>query len=333
METVLIKHGTYRNAVITNQVFEMHKPYNPSGFITVIGTEEDGLRDGPCRIKVEVDGYEYKGSNMELKVKSTETEADAIKRIATTFSHLNKFANAAVAGIIRGLIIVGPPGIGKSHGVEQVLRESSVFKRMANPERESYEVIKGSISASMLYRKLYQFSGSDQVLVLDDCDIEDEESLNLLKGALDSCDKRVISWYKDAQWLERDGIPCKFEFKGSIIFLTNIDFANAKGKKAVHLHAIVSRCHYMDLEINSQRDRVLRIKQIVADGMLSDYEFAPELELEMVNYISDNVNHMRELSLRCVKKLADLVKAFPTEWREFAVSTLMLPSAKSLFNK
>jgi len=152
-----------------------------------------------------------------------------------------------------------------------------------------------------------------------------------MKAALDSCDKRMISWFKDALWLEKEDIPEKFEFKGSVIFLTNIDFANAKGKKAIHLNAIVSRCHYMDLEISSQRDRLLRIKQIVGEGMLTNYKFGAKQEQAIVDYIWENADDMRELSLRMVKKLADLVKAFPKDWEDFAVTTCMMPSAK--YNK
>lgn len=348
--TVFIKHGVYGKAEIMNTEFPLTKAYDASkGYITVWGRKEDGLKvDKPrnCRIKVAgTDAFEYRGDVEVLEgaapvapelIKDpiaeyleNESEANALTRIDKTFKLLDKFTDAAIAGIIRGLIVVGPPGVGKSHGVEQQLKMANFLPANIGGEEDKYEVIKGSISPSMLYRKLYKHADADHCLVLDDCDIEDEEALNLLKAALDSCDKRMLSWFKDAKWLERDGIPEQFEFKGSIIFLTNIDFARARGKKATHLQAIVSRCHYMDMEIHSTRDKLLRIKQVVLMGnMLEDYGFSRQLEEELVGYIWDNKDKMRELSLRLVKKLADLVKAFPEDWKEMAVATLMLPSAK-----
>lgn len=347
--TVLIHNGVYGKRQITNQEFPLTKPYDEGrGYVTVWGTADDdiGLVDARnARIKVEsADDFEYIGDVNTVAAGSTgtvapavetamakflaqESDEDALARIGKSFEHLEKFASAAVEGTIRGLIAVGPPGIGKSYGVEQVMKQAGVLSKLAGG-KPKYEIIKGAISAPMLYRKLYEFSAADQVIVLDDCDIEDEESLNLLKGALDSCDKREISWFKDAHWLEKEGFPEKFEFKGSVIFLTNIDFANARGKKAIHLNAIVSRCHYMDLEISSQRDRLLRIKQIVAAGMLTEYNFAQRQEKQIVDYIWNNADHMRELSLRMVKKIADLVKAFPGEWEDFAMTTCMMPSAR-----
>lgn len=349
--TVLIKNGVYGKNVIVNQEFALTKPYDPGkGIVTVWGSKEQGLNVAQprnCRIKVDSENdFEYMGDvdfTVPVMASATnppaapkdpikeflaqESEEDAMKRIGRAFDHLNMFADAAMQGTIRGLIVVGPPGIGKSHGVEEVMREGSMIGKLAGG-RDKYEVIKGAISAPMLYRKMFQFKDADQVLVLDDCDISDDESLNLIKAALDSCDKRMISWFKESMWLEREGIPEKFEFEGSIIFLTNVDFANARGNKATHLNAIVSRCHYMDLEIGNQRDRLLRIKQIVGAGMLKEYGFAPQKEQEIVRYIWDHADVMRELSLRMVKKIADLVKAFPNDWEEFAISTCMLPSAK-----
>lgn len=344
--TVLIKSGTYGKNEIADRTFPLSKMYDASkGYVEVFVSPEDGLKGvsktQKARIKVNgADMLEYAGDldtpvlqpqaikNPIQEFLDNESEADALARIGKTFKHLDKFTDAAIQGIIRGLIVVGPPGVGKSYGVEQQLKQANLFNNIAGTE-DKFEVVKGAISPSMLYRKLYEHADADHVLVLDDADIEDEEALNLLKGALDSCDKRMISWFKDAHWLEKEDIPAKFEFKGSIVFLTNIDFANARGKKALHLNAIVSRCHYMDMEIHSTRDRLLRIKQVVTEaGMLADYGFSAEKEAAIVDYIFENKDRMRELSLRLVKKLADLAKAFPEEWEEMAVTTLMKPSAK-----
>jgi len=68
---------------------------------------------------------------------------------------------------------------------------------------------------------------------------------------------------------------------------------------------------------------MLRIRQIVGDGMLSEYEFSPEAHDGIIQFIDENKAKFRELSLRTVVKTADLVKAFPSNWQDMARITLM----------
>ena len=69
-----------------------------------------------------------------------------------------------------------------------------------------------------------------------------------------------------------EGMPNSFEFNGGVVFITNIKFDNVKSKKLQdHLQALQSRCHYLDLTIDSMRDRMLRIRQICGQGMLEKY--------------------------------------------------------------
>jgi hypothetical protein len=84
-----------------------------------------------------------------------------------------------------------------------------------------------------------------------------------------------------------------------------------------------SRCHYLDLTIDTEREKVLRIKQIVEDGMLEKYEFANNEVEEILNFIDDNKKKLRELSLRMVLKIADLRKGFPERWQGIASMTCM----------
>ena len=138
--------------------------------------------------------------------------------------------------------------------------------------------------------------------MLDDCDtvLYDETSLNLLKAALDSSKKRKISWNTDSALLRREGIPDTYEFKGSVIFITNLKFDKVRGKMKDHLDAIMSRCHYLDLTLDTTREKMLRCKQIVADGMLVEYGFSKKEQEEVMNFMFDNKDRMREISLRMV---------------------------------
>jgi len=148
--------------------------------------------------------------------------------------------------------------------------------------------------------------------------------LNILKAALDSSKKRMIHWNTDSRLLRSEGVPNSFEFKGGAIFITNIKFENVKSKKLKdHLEALESRCHYLDLTIDTEREKVLRIKQIVEDGMLNDYEFKPWDIDELLNFIDENKKKLRELSLRMVLKLADLKKSFPDRWMRVAEVSCM----------
>ena len=253
-----------------------------------------------------------------------ETDAEIIERMRERFSILDDMTQASIDGVVRGMVVTGPPGVGKSFGVEAVLEKDSLFDVMAE-NKLRYEVIKGASSAIGLYKVLYNNADRKSVLVLDDCDtvLYDETSLNLLKAALDSSKKRTLSWNTDSALLRREGIPDKFEFKGSVIFITNLKFDKVRGKIKDHLDAIMSRCHYLDLTMDTTREKVLRCKQIVADGMLNEYDFTDEEETNLMDFMIDNKDRMREISLRMVTKLADLKKSMGSKWMRTAEVTCM----------
>jgi hypothetical protein len=272
-----------------------------------------------------------KGSNAKqildydtTEFETTETDAEIIERLRVRFEILEEMTQASVDGIVRGMVVTGPPGVGKSFGVENVIEKNSVFDKLAG-NRLRFSIEKGAASAIGLYKLLYNYSDKSNVLVLDDCDtvLYDETSLNLLKAALDSSKKRRLSWNTDSALLRREGIPDSFEFKGSVIFITNLKFDRVRGKIKDHLDAIMSRCHYLDLTMDSTREKILRIKQIVGDGMLEDYGFEQQQQDEIVEYIMENQNRLREVSLRMVTKIADLRKAMPDKWQVMTECTCL----------
>jgi len=260
-----------------------------------------------------------------VKDNPNETDNQIIERMRERFSILDDMTQASIDGVVRGMVVTGPPGVGKSYGVEQVLEKNSLFDTLAG-NKLRFEVIKGASSAIGLYKVLYNNADKNSVLVLDDCDtvLYDETSLNLLKAALDSCKKRKLSWNTDSALLRREGIPDTFEFQGSVIFITNLKFDNVRGKIKDHLAAIMSRCHYLDLTMDTMREKVLRCKQIVADGMLNEYQFTAEEQDDLMGFMFDNKEKMREISLRMVTKLADLKKSFGEDkWKRTAEVTCM----------
>ena len=140
---------------------------------------------------------------------------------------------------------------------------------------------------------------------------------------------RRITWNTTSRVLDKADIPTSFDFAGRIIFITNINFAKMRDSKVkAHLDAIRSRCHYFNLTMGSARDVILRIKYMVAEGMLDKYEFTPELVQEIVQFVEDHQVDLEELSLRMVTKIADLAKGRPDRWQRLARTTCMHQNAK-----
>ena len=355
---VSITKGFYRGEMVSG-IFPLVKPYQEGGrggFVTIKNPNPKAGTPPVQRITVEkgdftlldaggeqlgdhivIDTGDKGGpietsTNYESVFMSAETEDEAMERIADTFLMLDKIVDACSKNVVRGLVVSGPPGIGKSFGVEKQLDAANMFRTLDGRD-PLYEVISGGVSPIGLYQKLYHNRDADRVLVFDDCDgiLFEEECLNLLKAALNSGDKRRISWNKESRVLAVEDIPESFDFEASIIFLSNIDFDKsvAKGSRiSAHLEAIMSRCHYLDLEIGSMRDKLLRIKQIVRDGMLAPYNFNAAEEQGIIDFIFGNAEYLREVSLRMVKKIADFVKADPLGWHEMAEATCLQREAK-----
>jgi hypothetical protein len=255
-----------------------------------------------------------------------ETDEQIYTRLGERFEIQDLMTKAVKDGQIRAMIVSGPPGVGKSFGVEKVLLKSELFNILAE-KKPKFEVVKGAMSSIGLYAKLYEFSAEGNVVVFDDCDsiLMEDLSLNILKGALDSGSRRFISWNTDSRILRSEGIPDRFEFKGAAIFITNIKFEHVRSKKLRdHLDALESRCHYIDLQMDTNREKILRIKQVVKQGqMLERYEFEPCVEDELIEFVETNQDRLRELSLRMVLKIADLRKGFPNNWTAMVKTTCM----------
>ena len=333
MNNIKIENGLYNKKDI-NGIFPLVKGITKSKDgsyfvkVNVSGSKEkvfQGRSDVRVKIYTQDQVTEIEGS-IPLNKKVVETENQAIERIAERFKILEEMTNATLDGIVRGMVVTGPPGVGKTYGVEQVLEKDSLFDVMASrPLRHTF--VKGAMSAIGLYAKLYEYKDSKNILVLDDCDsiLFNEDALNILKAALDSCKKRRISWNTDSNLLRREGVPSTFEFNGSVIFITNLKFDNMRHTKIKdHLDAIMSRCHYLDLTLDTTRDKIMRIKQIARDGGLFDTKgLTKEQEVEIIDFMVDKQDRLREVSLRMAQKIADLRNMDKNRWKMLTESTCM----------
>lgn len=310
-------------AGMTLPIVEGYKVGVRGGYVTVDGASVPGYPDRNIKIMVAGADSVVETDDSVTAADSEETDAEIIERLRERFGMLTDMTKAVKKGDVRAMIVSGPPGVGKSHGVEEVLDRYKLMEDMGG--RKTHEVVKGAMSAIGLYVKLYKMSDEGNVIVFDDCDsiFNDELSLNILKAALDSKKNRKIHWNTDSHKLRNEGVPDCFTFKASAIFITNLKFNKVKGKLREHLEALESRCHYMDLTIDSEREKMLRIRQVIQDGMLDAYRLSDEQKEDIVEFVDVNKNRLRELSLRTVLKVADLAVAFPDKWEAFAENTVM----------
>jgi len=330
MSNIRITEGTYKirgkDVDLAGMVFPLVEEFKigaKGGYVTVDGKAIAGFPDR--NIKISVPGPNaYEPAGKAQIAQREESDEEVIDRLRDRFDMLEDMTRACKKGDVKAMIVSGPPGVGKSFGVEKVLGKHDTIAALADRPAK-YQVVKGAMSAIGLYCKLFNYADKDNVLVFDDCDsiFADELSLNILKAALDSKKTRTIHWNTDSFKLRNEGVPDSFEFKGSAIFITNLKFDKAKGKIREHLMALESRCHYIDLTIDTDREKMLRIKQITRDGMLNEHKFADDLVQEIIDFVDINKNRLRELSLRTVLKVADLAKAFPAKWEAMAENTVM----------
>lgn len=336
---VHVTSGRTRGGIVVNngiyRLLEQAKRDKDGLYITVEGQGNDGLRAGRNRIYVESENC-FRATEQEAAVRSIKfdetveieapradnrTDEQIAVELRETFNILSQMTDAVASSVVRGLVVSGPAGIGKSYTIESTLVRSLGMLGHLNGLGSMYDIVSGAMSAAKLYEKLWEYKEEGQVLVFDDCDsvLYDEDALNILKAALDSKKSRQISWNSRSHYLEKNDIPNRFEYKGGIVFITNVKFDNVRSQRiSNHLEAIVSRCHYMDIGVDTGREKVIHIKNVVErSNMLADYGFTDEEKREVTNYVYENHEKLRELSLRMVLKIADLRKAMPHNWVKF----------------
>ena len=269
--------------------------------------------------------FKFSATASELGVKVVEETDEQLKtRIQETYITLDKLVNAVASdSAINSLIVSGAAGLGKSYEVNKVLKQ-------INAGEYGYVFHRGYLRATHLYRLLWENRMPGQTLVLDDVDtvFSDETSLNMLKAALELKDTRVIGWGSEKEFIDQDGdvIPRYFDYQGNVIFLTNLPFSDLSSnsnKYAAHLSALDSRSLVLDLKIKNKREIMTKIRMTVEAGMLIERGIYSDEAQELLSFMQDNVDRLKELSLRSVEKLAALYLMDPKEWQIMA-RTVML---------
>ncbi len=257
------------------------------------------------------------------------SDEQIITMIRERFDCVHQMGRGATTGAVRGLIVSGAPGVGKSHTIEWLLENA----RQKMPDFK-YSVIKGTVTAVNLYKQLYHARHERNVLVLDDADgiFFDADGVSLLKAALDSGSSRKISWLSETNALKDDKgnwIDTQFEYKGSMIFLTNIDFQkiidDGKSKIVCHLEALMNRAIYLDLKLHGRRAVALWIRHITTKSnmLVQQFGLTSLQQKAALDYITDNRDKLRTISLREALKLGQMIKSSPASWRRTADITLL----------
>lgn len=253
-----------------------------------------------------------------------ESDDEIESRIEERFEVLEYMTKAATIGEARSIIVSGPPGLGKSYTVETALNDW-------DPSNSFHTLIRGYVRAPSLYKLLYKHRHAGRVLVFDDADdvFLDDISIGLLKAACDSSDCRIIHYLTEAIMIHdetNEVLPKKFQFDGTIIFITNLDFdamIERGSKLAPHMQALVSRSHYIDLAMKTKQDYMIRIKMIVKKGLLLDRGLDEAGQTDVIDFIQMNQDKLRELSLRIALKLASIRKTGGLNWLRIAKVTCL----------
>ena len=213
------------------------------------------------------------------------------------FGFLNDLTTMVVSGITPSLLVVGEGGLGKTHSVTQTIESNDL-------EPMDYVFFKGYSTARGLYNTLYDNNG--KLIIFDDCDsvLDDKIAVNILKSALDSYEKRTISWM--AKMNKSDDYPQHFDFTGRIIFISN------KSKEKID-EAILTRSLTVDLTMTPD-DKVTRMESILGD-ILPEYDMYIKIDsLDFLKSVKNDVS----LNMRMLIMVAKMRLMYPETWRNLA---------------
>ena len=232
------------------------------------------------------------------------------------FDFVDKLVSMVATKKAKSVIISGPGGLGKTYSVMSALTKAGLkdLSSLADVSvgskldlSKSFRFVKGYSTPKGLYRTL--FEGSNMTLVFDDCDsvLRDPVALNLLKSALDSFGKRYISW--NAETRGDDSLPQSFEFKGQIVFITNVDLDRLD-------QAVKSRSMCIDLTM-SQDDKLERMEEIAKSD-----EFLPEAtsisKAAALDFLKSKKDEISDLNLRSLIQVTNIANSGDPDWKDLA---------------
>lgn len=288
--------------------------------IKQVGNKFIGMVNGQAVVKSA--SMYYVQRKMNEYGEQTNDSASAIPQedrfgINERFNFVSKLVKMVAKGTTPSTIITGEGGLGKTFTVRQALEDAGLTDVTSMEVGEevlvgkSYRMVKGFSTAKGLYRTLAE--NRNGVIVFDDCDsiLKDPNATNILKGALDSFDKRVISWNTSR---DDDDIPRSFEFKGGIIFISNMQLDRIE-------QALRSRSMCVDLSMTNEQ-KIQRMTIIARSP-----DFLPDVQLEhkfqALALIDQLKSSAKEVSLRTLIKATKIAASSGAEWKDLATYMLI----------
>jgi hypothetical protein len=248
-----------------------------------------------------------KAQSFAAPIPTTPSKYDINKR----FDFVEKLVKMVAGEVQPSAIITGRGGLGKSYTVTKTL-ESQGYKDISDleefvivPGKKVFRVVKGYSTAKGLYRTLYE--NSNGVIVFDDTDaiLRDPVALNLLKAALDSYSKRYITWNAENM---NDDLPSSFEFKGRVIFISNMD--QTKIDQAIRSRSIMIDLSMTTDEIISRMEYIVKSKEFMPDTSI-------RFKTDAIEFLREKKDSAKELSLRTLISVVK-IRSANTDWKEMA---------------
>ena len=263
-----------------------------------------------------------KKEHMDYVIRKAQSESNAGSVVPESrfsinqrFGFVSDMVTMLASGAQASVVVTGPGGLGKSFTVSQTLtalgfKDVSVLDDIAVgsilKSNKTFRVIKGYSTPKGLYRTLYE--NKDGVIVFDDCDsvLKDPTSLNLLKGALDSYSRRIISWRAD---IKDEDLPTSFEFKGRVVFISNLSASNID-------QAILTRSLAVDLSMTTKQ-KIERMRHLLSTGEFMP-EFDKSVKSDAMDLIEKHQDTVKELSLRTLIQVTKIRQSAGKNWSDLA---------------
>ncbi len=230
--------------------------------------------------------------------------------VAERFDFISEFVRLVARGVIPSLVVTGSGGLGKTHTIIETLKAAGKIELGIGDADGDFVMMKGYATPRGLYEALYDYNG--KIIVFDDCDSVHKDAIaaNLMKAALDSNGKRVISWGSSSS--KDDTYPTRFEFIGKVIFISNLSLDKFP-------QALLSRSMLADITLNTE-EKIERIAQVF------ESETAHEMDdkIEVIEFIRKNATKFKDLNIRSAFNALKMKVAIGDNWERMALYSATL---------